>query len=133
MNQYISEFITEDEKYIVKSAVTEIICKNKKIKLFTHFGIEIFDNKTQQWQAKVCKVDPNTNSLCFIGDNGVKYLLNELKDYNEKLVDNLFAMQNTISEILVSYSKEDYTAEQALEKIKTVIDKNYVSKRKYIN
>lgn len=133
MNQYISEFITEDEKYIVKSAFTEIICKNTKIKLFTHFGIEIFDNKTQQWQAKVCKVDPNTNSLCFIGDNGVKYLLNELKDYNEKLVDNLFAMQNTISEILVSYSKEDYTAEQALEKIKTVIDKNYVSKRKYTN
>ena len=81
MNQYISEFITEDEKYIVKSTVTEIICKNKKIKLFTHFRIEIFDDKTQQWQPKICMVDPNTNGLCFVGNNGIKYLLNELKDY----------------------------------------------------
>lgn len=133
MNQYVSEFITKDDKYKVKATVTEIICKNKKIKLFTRFDIEIFDDKTQQWQAKNCKVDPNTNSLCFVGDNGVKYLLNELKDYKEKLIDNLFTIQNTISEILVSYSKEDYTAEQALEKIKTVIDQNYVSKRKYTN
>lgn len=133
MNQYVSEFITKDDKYKVKATVTEIICKNKKIKLFTRFDIEIFDDKIQQWKPKICMVDPNTNSLCFVGDNGVKYLLNELKNYNEKLVDNLFTIQNTISEILVSYSKEDYTAEQALEKIKTIIDQNYVSKRKYTN